>query len=64
MIHAYDNHYLDDAMKCLGEAMDYAANSCQRIWIAFLSYLLAQATQNSLPPVFPNMYPVYPVQSL
>lgn len=28
MIHAYDNQYLDDAMKCLGEAMDYAVNSC------------------------------------
>lgn len=23
MIHAYDNQYLDDAMKCLGEAMEY-----------------------------------------
>lgn len=29
MIHAYDNQYLDDAMKCLGEAMDYATNGCQ-----------------------------------
>ena len=29
MIRAYDNQYLDDAMKCLGEAVDYAANSCQ-----------------------------------
>lgn len=29
MIHAYDNQYLDDAMRCLGEAMDYAANGCQ-----------------------------------
>lgn len=29
MIHAYDSQYLDDAMKCLGEAMDYAANCCQ-----------------------------------
>ena len=29
MIHAYDEQYLDDAMRCLGEAMDYAANSCQ-----------------------------------
>lgn len=29
MIRAYDNLYLDDAMKCLGEAMDYAANSCR-----------------------------------
>lgn len=28
MIHAYDKEYLEDAMKCLGEAMDYAANSC------------------------------------
>ena len=29
MIHAYDNQYLYDAMTCLGEAMDYASNSCQ-----------------------------------
>ena len=29
MIRAYDNQYLDDAMKCLGEAVDYVANSCQ-----------------------------------
>ena len=28
MIHAYDNQYLDDAMRCLGEGMDYAANCC------------------------------------
>lgn len=28
MIHAYDKQYLDDAMKNLGEAFDYAANSC------------------------------------
>ena len=28
MIRAYDSQYLDDAMKCLGEAMDYAANNC------------------------------------
>lgn len=36
MIHAYDNQYLDDAMKCLGEAMDYAANSCQMDMDSFL----------------------------
>ncbi len=29
MIRAYDNQYLDDAMKCLGEAMEYAANCCR-----------------------------------
>ena len=36
MIHAYDNQYLDDAMKCLGEAMDYAANGCQMNMDSFL----------------------------
>lgn len=29
MIHAYDEQYLGDAMSCLGEAMDYAANACK-----------------------------------
>lgn len=29
MIHAYDEQYLNDAMKNLGEAVDYAVNSCQ-----------------------------------
>ncbi len=28
MTHAYDSEYLDDAMRSLGEAMDYATNSC------------------------------------
>ena len=36
MIHAYDEQYLDDAMKCLGEAMDYAANRCQMDMDRFL----------------------------
>jgi len=29
MIHAYDKQYLDDAMRNLGEAFDYAANDCR-----------------------------------
>lgn len=29
MIHAYDEKYLDDAMRNLGEAFDYAVNSCE-----------------------------------
>ena len=29
MIHAYDEIYLDDAMRNLGEAIDYSANCCQ-----------------------------------
>lgn len=28
MMHAYDRKYLDDAMKNLGEAFDYAVNTC------------------------------------
>jgi DNA-binding XRE family transcriptional regulator len=40
MIHAYDNQYLDDAMKCLGEAMDYAANGCQISMDEFLNLFI------------------------
>lgn len=40
MIHAYDNQYLDDAMKCLGEAMDYAVNSCQMDMDRFLELFI------------------------
>lgn len=40
MIHAYDNQYLDDAMKCLGEAMDYAANACQMNMDEFLNLFI------------------------
>ena len=40
MIHAYDSQYLDDAMKCLGEAMDYAVNSCQLDMDRFLELFI------------------------
>jgi DNA-binding Xre family transcriptional regulator len=40
MIHAYDSQYLDDAMKCLGEAMDYAVNSCHREMDEFLNLFI------------------------
>ncbi len=40
MIHAYDNQYLDDAMKCLGEAIDYAVNSCQMNMDRFLDLFI------------------------
>lgn len=40
MIHAYDNQYLNDAMQCLGEAMDYAANSCQMDMDSFLELFI------------------------
>ena len=40
MIRAYDNQYLDDAMKCLGEAFEYAANSCQMDMDSFLELFI------------------------
>lgn len=41
MIHAYDNQYLDDAMKCLGEAMDYAVNGCRMSPDEFLNLFIS-----------------------
>ena len=40
MIRAYDNQYLDDEMKCLGEAFDYAANGCQMDMDLFLDLFI------------------------
>ena len=40
MIHAYDSQYLDDAMKCLGEAMDYAVNCCHLKMDEFLELFI------------------------
>lgn len=40
MTRAYDKQYLDDAMKCLGEAMDYAANSCKMDMDVFLGLFI------------------------
>ena len=40
MIRAYDDQYLDDAMICLGEAMDYVANICQIEMDCFLELFI------------------------
>ena len=40
MIRAYDNQYLDDAMKCLGEAMDYVANCCRMDMDVFVVFFI------------------------
>ena len=40
MMYAYDNQYLDDAMKCLGEAMDYVVNSCRMDMDIFLELFI------------------------
>lgn len=41
MIHAYNEHYLDDAMKNLGEAFDYAANNCNLELEEFMKMFIA-----------------------
>ena len=41
MIHAYDEQYLDDAMRNLGEAFDFARNICQVDLDDFLSMMTA-----------------------
>ena len=41
MIHAYDECYLDDAMKNLGEAMDYAVNCCKLSMDGFMNMFIA-----------------------
>lgn len=40
MIHAYDEQYLDDAMRNLGEAMDYAVYGCHMTMDAFLDLFI------------------------
>ena len=41
MIHAYDEQYLDDAMRNMGEAFDFARNICQVDLDDFLSMMIA-----------------------
>ena len=41
MTHAYDKDYLDDAMSCLGEAMDYVANTMKMDTDDFLDLFIA-----------------------
>lgn len=43
MIHAYDERYLDDAMKNLGEAVDYAVNACHIRMQEFLELFASSA---------------------
>ena len=41
MMHAYDECYLDDAMKNLGGAMDYAVNQCELSMSEFMQMFIA-----------------------
>lgn len=42
MMHAYDKIYLDDAMKNLGEAFDYAVNICNMTADEFIDIFIAE----------------------
>ena len=55
MLHAYDNQYLDDAMKCLGEAFDYAANSCQMNMDSFLELFIGTGYSEQLSAGVPKV---------
>ena len=50
MMYAYDEQYLDDAMRNLGEAVDYAANACN---------MLRPDLQHSLEMVYRKLFRDY-----
>ena len=62
MIYAYDEMYLDDAMKNLGEAADYAASCCNLNIDAFFELFVA--TGLSLKKAIPDLYPDFRGQNL
>lgn len=64
MIYAYDEMYLDDAMKNLGEAADYAASCCNLNIDAFLSCSQQQVSPLSLKKATPDLYPDFRGQNL
>ncbi len=55
MIRAYDEYYLDDAMKNLGEAVDYAVCLCGTEIDTFLSQLVV----SGIADLFGNGVPKY-----
>ncbi|MCH5210826.1 MAG: helix-turn-helix transcriptional regulator [Oscillospiraceae bacterium] len=59
MIHAYDERYLDDAMRNLGEAADYAANACkmnlQKFFDLFVVTGFATQFGNGVPKIISGL---------
>ena len=55
MIRAYDEQYLDDAMRNLGEAADYAVNACnmtlQKFFDLFVTTGFATQFGNGVPKI-------------
>lgn len=59
MMHAYDEQYLDDAMRNLGEAADYAVNACkmslQKFFDLFVATGFAAQLGNGVPKVISGL---------
>ena len=59
MIHAYDEQYLDDAMRNLGEAADYAVNACkmslQKFFDLFIVTGFATQFGNGVPKIISGL---------
>ena len=59
MMHAYDEQYLDDAMRNLGEAADYAVNACnmslQKFFDLFIATGFAAQFGNGVPKVISGL---------
>ena len=64
MIYAYDEMYLDDAMKNLGEAADYAASCCNLNIDAFFELFVATGVASQFEKAIPDMYPDFRGQNL
>lgn len=64
MILAYNSPYLDDSMACLGEAMDYAVNSCQIDLDCFLELFIGTGYAEQFAAGVPKYVSACPVQSL
>ena len=65
MIHAYSIEYLDDAMRNMGEALDYAVNGCHMAADAFMELFfvsdLAAQFETGVPKVVYGKYCASPV---
>ena len=59
MMHAYDEQYLDDAMRNLGEAADYAVNACkmslQKFFDLFVTTGFATQFGNGVPKIISGL---------
>ena len=59
MMRAYDEHYLDDAMRNLGEAADYAVNACeislQKFFDLFVATGFATQFGNGVPKIISGL---------